>query len=93
LIFKEGINNVARHGEGTNSVSLSIIVEGRRLIGEIKDNGCGFSPRQPDDARAAGRGGNGLPNMRARAEQLGGRLDIASSPETGTRLTLKVPIK
>lgn len=93
LIFKEGINNVARHGKGTNSVSLSINVAGRELTGEIKDNGCGFTPNQPDDERAKGRGGNGLPNMRARAEQLGGRLDIASSPGAGTLLTLKVPLK
>jgi signal transduction histidine kinase/ligand-binding sensor domain-containing protein len=93
LIFKEGINNVARHGEGTKSVSLSIKVEGRQLIGEIKDNGCGFTPKQPDEARSKGRGGNGLPNMRGRAEQLGGRLEIASSPGAGTRLTLKMPIK
>jgi ligand-binding sensor domain-containing protein/two-component sensor histidine kinase len=92
LIFKEGINNVARHGQETTSVSLSIKVEGRQLIGEINDNGCGFTPKQPDEARAKGRGGNGLPNMRARAEQLGGRLEIASSPGAGTRLTLKVPV-
>jgi signal transduction histidine kinase/ligand-binding sensor domain-containing protein len=93
LIFKEGINNIARHGEGTKSVSLSIEREGRQLIGEIKDDGCGFTPEQPDEQRSKGRGGNGLPNMRERTRQLGGRLEIASSPGTGTRLTLKVPIR
>jgi signal transduction histidine kinase/ligand-binding sensor domain-containing protein len=93
LIFKEGINNVARHGDGTKSASLSIKAEGRQLIGEIQDDGCGFTPKDPDEARSQGRGGNGLPNMRERAAQLGGRLDIASSPGAGTRLTLLVPIK
>jgi len=93
LILKESINNIARHGEGTNTVSVSINVEGRQLIAEIKDDGCGFTPREPDDARSKGRGGNGLPNMRERAMQLGGRLDIASSPGAGTRLKLQVPIK
>ena len=93
LIFKEGINNVARHGTGARSVRLAIRVAGRELIAEIQDNGCGFTPQQPDEARAKGRGGNGLPNMSARAEQLGGRLDIASSPGAGTRLTLRVPLR
>lgn len=93
LIFKEGVNNVARHGDGTKLVSLSIRTEGRQLIGEIQDDGCGFTPKAPDEARSQGRGGNGLPNMRERAEQLGGRLDIISSPGAGTRLTLQVPIK
>jgi signal transduction histidine kinase/ligand-binding sensor domain-containing protein len=93
LILKESINNIARHGEGTKTVSVSINVEGRQLIAEIKDDGCGFTPKEPDDARSEGRGGNGLPNMRERATQLGGRLDIASSPGAGTRLKLQVPIK
>jgi signal transduction histidine kinase/ligand-binding sensor domain-containing protein len=93
LILKESINNIARHGEGTKTVSLSINVEGRQLIAEIKDDGCGFTPKEPDDARSKGRGGNGLPNMRERAAQLGGRLEIASSPGAGTLLTLRMPIK
>jgi ligand-binding sensor domain-containing protein/signal transduction histidine kinase len=93
LIFKEGINNVARHGAGAKAVSLSIAVRGRQLIGEIKDDGCGFTPQGPSAERSKGRGGNGLPNMSTRAEQLGGRLEIASSPGSGTRLTLRVPLK
>jgi len=93
LIFKEAINNAVRHGDGTKSVSLSIAVQGRQLIVEIKDDGCGFTPKEPDEARSKGLGGNGLPNMRERAQQLGGRLEIASSPGAGTRLTLQVPIK
>jgi ligand-binding sensor domain-containing protein/two-component sensor histidine kinase len=93
LIFKEGINNIARHGDGTKSVSLSLKVEGKHLVGEILDDGRGFVPAAPSDARSKGRGGNGLPNMRERAGQLGGHLDIASSPGAGTRLTLKMPLK
>jgi len=93
LIFKEGINNIVRHGEGAKSVSLSIRKEGRQLIGEITDDGCGFTPKSPGEARSKGLGGNGLPNMRERAAQLGGRLDIASSPGEGTRLVLQMPIR
>jgi signal transduction histidine kinase len=53
----------------------------------------GFTPREPDQARSRGRGGNGLPNMRERAGQLGGRLEITSAPGAGTELTLRTPIK
>jgi|GEM_PF-4170275 len=93
LIFKEGINNVVRHGKGTRSVSLSIRTEARELIGQISDDGCGFTPQEPDKARSQGRGGNGLPNMRQRAGQLGGHLEITSAPGAGTQLTLRTPIK
>lgn len=93
LIFKEGINNIARHGEGAKSVSLSIRIEGRQLVGEIVDDGCGFTPQEPAESRSKGLGGNGLPNMRERAAQLRGRLEIASSPGAGTRVLLKIPIK
>jgi signal transduction histidine kinase len=79
LIFKEGINNVVRHSHGAKSVTLSIRVEGRYLVGELNDDGCGFTPKHPEEERARGRGGNGLPNMRSRAEQSGGRLEIISS--------------
>jgi signal transduction histidine kinase len=93
LIFKEGVNNIARHGDGTTSVSLSIKVEGRQLVGEIRDDGCGFVPRASDALRSRESGGNGLPNMQSRAEQLGGRLEITSAPGEGTHLVLRAPIK
>jgi len=39
------------------------------------------------------RGGNGLQNMQARAVELGGKLQIESGPERGTRLYLTIPLK
>jgi signal transduction histidine kinase/ligand-binding sensor domain-containing protein len=92
LIFKESINNIARHAEGASSAKLSMQVRGRQLIGEIRDDGHGFERKSEEQARTQSRGGNGLPNMQARAEQLGGRLDIDSKPGAGTRLTLVVPL-
>ncbi len=91
LIFKEGINNVARHSQNARSAALSIRLEGRQLIGEIKDDGCGFLPKDPAAERSKGLGGNGLPNMLERAGQLGGRLEIVSAPGAGTTLTLRMP--
>jgi signal transduction histidine kinase len=93
LIFKEAINNVARHGTGATSASMSIRVEGRQLIGEVIDDGCGFTLDERGEAQLKSRGGNGLPNMRERATQVGGRLDITSAPSTGTRVILRMPIR
>ena len=93
LIFKEGINNVVRHAEGVSTVALSIRMAGGQLVGEIKDDGQGFEPKPSAERQSNGRGGNGLPNMRERAEQLGGRLEIESSPGAGTRLMLRMPLK
>jgi len=51
----------------------------------IADNGCGF------DVDGVGGEGNGLPNMRRRLEDIGGRLEITSQPGKGTTVRLVVP--
>jgi signal transduction histidine kinase len=53
---------------------------------EIADDGVGFEP-----ALRAGDG-FGLPGMRERVERLGGRFSIESSPGTGTRVRVAVPV-
>jgi signal transduction histidine kinase len=93
LIFKEAINNIARHAECA-SVSLSINVSHNRLIGEIRDDGRGFSDLHPEQSPTnGGAGGHGLGNMQSRAAQLGGNLSVDSSPGRGTCLKLTIPLK
>jgi len=53
----------------------------------VADDGAGF---EPGSSRAAS--GFGLTSMRQRAEALGGRLLIASSPGAGTRLDAVLPV-
>jgi signal transduction histidine kinase len=53
----------------------------------VEDDGVGF-----DLAAARAAGGRGLANMTARAERLGGRLEIDSRPGVGTRIELEVPL-
>jgi signal transduction histidine kinase len=51
----------------------------------IHDDGIGFDP-------ALGRPGHlGLASMRERVTRLGGRLDVASAPGSGTTVTATVP--
>lgn len=92
LIFKEAITNIARHADCT-SASLAIAVRDHQLAAEIRDDGRGLhDARLSDDLRPAG-GGHGLENMRARAAELRGHLQVESAAGQGTRLILKVPLK
>jgi signal transduction histidine kinase len=92
LIFKEAINNVARHS-GCERVALEIRVSHDRLMGTIRDDGRGFEMRSGDGNHTNGRGGNGLRNMQSRAIELGGQLDVTSHPGQGTQLDLMIPLK
>ncbi len=87
LIFKEALNNAARHSEAT-SVTMSIAVSGRHLSAVIRDNGKGFTP--PKATESVGR--HGLPSLLGRALQLKGELTIDSTAETGTEIRLNVPL-
>jgi len=49
------------------------------------DNGCGFDV-------AAVTAGNGLANLRHRAEVLDGELHFSSEPGKGTRITLEASL-
>jgi signal transduction histidine kinase len=84
LIFKEAINNILRHANASKVV-LTIRKEGRVLAMSIVDDGEGFHPEQV-------REGNGVTNMRRRAESLNGELVISSSPGKGTAVRLKARI-
>jgi ligand-binding sensor domain-containing protein/signal transduction histidine kinase len=85
LIFKESINNMARHSECTTAnVDLQII--GGVLALQMTDNGQGFDPIQEAE-------GNGLVSMRVRAKRLGGTLAVVSTKGHGTTVTLKAPLR
>jgi signal transduction histidine kinase len=84
LIFKEGINNVARHSRCTGA-DAALRIERGMIIFTLKDDGRGFKT-------ANGSIGHGLESMRSRAEKLGGRLEVISKPGQGTAITLRAPL-
>ena len=84
LIIKEAINNVVTHS-GCREVTMEILADGRFLQVVVADDGNGFDP-----GRVAG--GSGLVNMRSRAAAVGGSIEVHSKPESGTTMTLRVPI-
>jgi ligand-binding sensor domain-containing protein/signal transduction histidine kinase len=83
LIFKEAVNNVARHS-ACGKAKIDIHVKDARLVLKIADDGNGF-----DAAIAAD--GNGLASMERRAKDCGGELTVFSDPAHGTTITLQIP--
>lgn len=84
LIFKESVNNSARHSRCTR-VEVSFRVERSGLVLTIADNGTGFDASLESE-------GQGLRSMRRRAQRLHGMFDIASGTGPGTTVTLTVPL-
>ncbi|MEO6133487.1 MAG: triple tyrosine motif-containing protein, partial [Saprospiraceae bacterium] len=84
LIFKEAINNLAKYSNA-NKVDIRLHYVNRLLALLISDDGHGFDP-------SADQKGNGLKNMKARAEMLRGDLNISSKPGAGTTIALNIPV-
>jgi ligand-binding sensor domain-containing protein/signal transduction histidine kinase len=91
LIFKECVNNLAKHS-GATETEFTVHLENENLIIGIKDNGRGFDVAQKSGARQNGFGGNGLGNMKKRAKKCGGELQIDSEIGTGTKIVLEIPV-
>ena len=84
LVFKEGINNIARHS-GCQTAEAALKIERGTIILRLKDDGHGF-----DEANASH--GQGMESIRRRAEKLGGQVEIISERGVGTTMTLTAPI-
>jgi signal transduction histidine kinase len=84
LIFKECINNIARHSRATEA-HIDLQVVKRQLALEVSDNGCGIEHQD-------GHSGNGLESMRLRAARLGGELQVRSTKGHGTTVILRAPL-
>ena len=84
LIFKEAVNNSARHSE-CSRVEIDLRVEGSRLVLTVGDNGKGFDPSVESE-------GQGLMSMRRRAQRLKGTMEITSRAGMGTTVVLTIPM-
>lgn len=81
---RELMMNVVKHAQATRTNIALERVENRLYI-TVCDNGIGIGP--------AFKEGFGLFNTRQKIEGLGGYFGIASLPETGTGVTLSVPLQ
>ena len=84
-ITQEALANVVRHS-GATAVATRLSVTEHELALWVKDNGCGFDvDREPHSPSL------GLLGMRERAWRLGGTVNIASTPGSGTELQVTIP--
>ena len=84
LIFKEAVNNAARHSR-CSAVRIDLSIDGSRLLLKIADDGCGFDPPSQND-------GQGLASIQRRAQRLNGRIVVTSAPGAGATVTVDVPL-
>jgi signal transduction histidine kinase len=83
-IVGEAVTNAARHAR-PRRIRVEIGAQPSRHV-RIHDDGIGFDP-----AAGLARGSHGLAVMRERAEQVGGRLRVASAPGAGTEILVVLP--
>jgi signal transduction histidine kinase len=82
-IATEAVANAVRHA-AASSCTVTLGVTGDDLLVEITDDGAGV----PADAVP----GVGSTSMRERAAELGGSLDVTSSPGAGTTVRARLPL-
>ena len=85
MVVREAIHNAAAHSS-PGIVRLGIAVESGECRVEIHDDGCGFDPARASTSR------HGLENMRSRIAEIGGRVDLSSSPGSGTTVSIRLPL-
>jgi signal transduction histidine kinase len=78
LMFKEMLGNIIKHSRATE-VEIVVVDKKRVWLLIVRDNGVGFNA---DGAFS----GNGLKNLRHRADRLNGSLEIRGQPGSGTTI-------
>ncbi|ACL70929.1 sensor histidine kinase [Halothermothrix orenii] len=85
-LIQEGLNNIYKHSKAsTGTVTLEYTPEQINIL--ISDDGIGFKPEE------VGANKFGLVSMRERCELLGGKLDLFSEKNKGTKIKITLPIK
>jgi two-component system sensor histidine kinase DegS len=88
-IVQEALNNVRKHAK-TDAAFISLHFGPRQLTVAVRDAGRGFDVRQ---TRSAPGQNLGLIGIRERARSIGGKVTIQSSPNVGTKITLRVALE
>jgi signal transduction histidine kinase len=90
FVFKEAMANALKHARPT-TISYRALLERSILMIRIEDDGKGFDLAHGEDVPVEmrdARHGNGLVNMKARAQAVGATLRLTSTPGKGTVVEL-----
>lgn len=86
-IVQEALNNAAKHS-GTKRAEVEAIFSADSLTVKVRDYGRGIT-----QSKKASKPGLGLIAMQERAELLNGELNISSTPNAGTTVSLVMPLR
>jgi len=84
-LMQEALNNVLKHARASR-VRMVTRHHGSYVEIRVEDDGAGFDLQNI-------RHGRGLKSQIKRAQRLGGKLRVDSSPGMGTRLSLRLPVE
>jgi PAS domain S-box-containing protein len=82
--LREALSNVARHAQASK-VDVHVTIRQNYLVLSVSDDGIGIGD--------GFNRGNGLANMRERAEGLGGTFTVSSPQAGGTTLEWSIPVR
>ncbi|MBI2781871.1 MAG: sensor histidine kinase [Chloroflexi bacterium] len=86
-VIQEALQNARKHAQPT-SIRVRMARESAGWVVEVRDDGKGFDA---DDPPVNGRRSFGLQFMRERAELIGARFEVRSSPNLGTAVRMTIP--
>jgi two-component system sensor histidine kinase UhpB len=85
-VLQELLTNALKHSKATR-VEVFLRFKARSLVLEVKDNGCGYDPRNPMGS------GIGLRNIEARLKLLKATYHDRSEPGRGADFFMEVPLR
>lgn len=88
-IIQEALNNILKHSKA-DTARVRLIASYPRVIVRINDNGKGFHLNSKPDLNASGKK-MGILGMKERVSLIGGKMEINSSPGSGTKIVAEIP--
>jgi two-component system sensor histidine kinase UhpB len=86
-VAQEALTNVIKHARAQNTW-VRLVYFSDVVVLEVEDDGCGFNIQLLERAKRASWG---LLGMEERASLLGGRLELFSEGEHGTKIRVTIP--
>ncbi|CAM3676096.1 sensor histidine kinase [Marinicrinis lubricantis] len=83
LSIREAVTNIIRHSQARRC-QFTFQIEGNEYVVHISDDGVGTVTEQP---------GNGIQSMRERMQTLHGTLKVTFSPDGGTTVMMRLPLR
>lgn len=85
-VIQESINNSIKYAEA-KEVTIKIMQDEQQFNVVVEDDGKGFNVNELGEEN-----GIGLKNMKSRITHLGGKVEIDSKPDKGTKVIIDLPI-